>query len=59
VWEKVFKQYRTLILTGWILGVTGRLQIAEGVAHIIAESFWKPEFVPEGPRAASSSHDFR
>jgi error-prone DNA polymerase len=59
VWEKVFKQYRTLILTNWMLGVTGRLQIAEGVAHIIAESFWKPEFVEEGPRVAASSHDFR
>ena len=59
VWEKVFKQYRTLILTSWLLGVTGRLQVADGVVHIIAESFWKPEFVPEGPMAAASSHDFR
>ena len=59
VWEKVFKQYRTLILTSWILGVTGRLQIADGVVHVIAESFWKPEFVEESPRITSSSHDFR
>jgi error-prone DNA polymerase len=59
VWEKVFKQYRTLILTSWVLGVTGRLQISEGVTHIIAESFWTPEFVDEGPRVAASSHDFR
>jgi error-prone DNA polymerase len=59
VWEKVFKKYRTLILTSWMLGVTGRLQIAEGVVHVIAESFWKPEFVDEGPRVAASSHDFR
>ena len=49
VWEKVFKQYRTLILTSWILGVTGRLQIADGVVHVIAESFWKPEFVGREP----------
>jgi error-prone DNA polymerase len=59
VWEKVFKQYRTLILTSWILGVTGRLQIADGVTHIIAESFWKPEFGETSPRAAAASHDFR
>jgi error-prone DNA polymerase len=59
VWEKVFKQYRTLILTSWILGVTGRLQIADGVVHVIAESFWKPEFVQEGQRASASRHDFR
>jgi error-prone DNA polymerase len=59
VWEKVFKQYRTLILTSWMLGVTGRLQIADGVVHIIAESFWKPEFVEQGQRISASSHDFR
>jgi error-prone DNA polymerase len=59
VWEKVFKEYRTLILTSWLLGVTGRLQVAEGVVHIIAESFWKPDFSAEERRTAPSSHDFR
>jgi error-prone DNA polymerase len=59
VWEKVYKQYRTLILTDWLLGVTGRLQVAEGVVHIIAESFWRPDFAAEGTKAAPSSHDFR
>ena len=59
VWEKVFKEYRTMILTSWLLGVTGRLQVAEGVVHIIAESFWKPDSIGEEPRSAASSHDFR
>ncbi len=59
VWEKVFKQYRTLILTNWLLGVTGRLQIADGVTHIIAESFWKPDFAHENAGGARASHDFR
>jgi error-prone DNA polymerase len=59
VWEKVFKQYRTMILTSWILGVTGRLQVADGVVHIIADSFWKPEFVEKETRTAAASHDFR
>ncbi len=59
VWEKVFKQYRTLILTSWLLGVTGRLQVAEGVVHIIADSFWKPDFTEELPRVPAASHDFR
>jgi error-prone DNA polymerase len=59
VWEKVFKEYRTMILTSWLLGVTGRLQVAEGVVHIIAESFWKPDFLKEEPRIGASSHDFR
>jgi error-prone DNA polymerase len=59
VWEEVFKQYRTMILTNWVLGVTGRLQVAEGVVHVIAESFWKPDFIREERRLPSSSHDFR
>jgi error-prone DNA polymerase len=59
VWEKVFKQYRTMILTNWLLGVTGRLQVAEGVVHIIAESFWKPDFDEKDTGIAASSHDFR
>ncbi len=60
VWEKIFKQYRTMILTNWLLGVTGRLQVAEGVVHIIAESFWKPDFTSFGGMAApAASHDFR
>ena len=59
VWEKVFKQYRTMILTNWLLGVTGRLQVAEGVVHIIAESFWKPDFIERDTGIAASSHDFR
>jgi error-prone DNA polymerase len=59
VWEKVFKEYRTMILTNWFLGVTGRLQVADGVVHIIAESFWRPEFAPEERRAAAGGHDFR
>ena len=59
VWEKVFKEYRTVILTSWLLGVTGRLQVAEGVVHIIADSFWKPGFPEEQARVGASSHDFR
>ncbi|HTP58784.1 MAG TPA: OB-fold nucleic acid binding domain-containing protein, partial [Spirochaetia bacterium] len=60
VWEKVYRQYRTLILTNWLIGVTGHLQIAEGVVHIIAESFWVPDFIHGQQRqSAPSSHDFR
>jgi error-prone DNA polymerase len=59
VWDKVFREYRTLILTSWLLGVTGRLQVADGVTHIIAESFWKPELTEQEQRVAMASHDFR
>ncbi|HVP19743.1 MAG TPA: OB-fold nucleic acid binding domain-containing protein, partial [Spirochaetia bacterium] len=59
VWEKVFKQYRTMILTNWLIGVTGKLQVADGVVHIIAESFWKPDFARGEPGIGAASHDFR
>ncbi|HET6451433.1 MAG TPA: error-prone DNA polymerase [Spirochaetia bacterium] len=65
VWEKVFKEYRSVILTSWLLGVTGRLQVADGVVHIIAETFWRPEFAstPDPSsgiaHAAPASRDFR
>jgi error-prone DNA polymerase len=59
VWEKVFKEHRTMILTSWLLGVTGRLQVADGVVHIIAESFWKPEFIESQAPGRAASHDFR
>jgi hypothetical protein len=32
---------------------------SDGVVHVIAESFWKPEFVQGVQGAAASSHDFR
>ncbi len=59
VWQKVYTQYRTMILTNWLLGVTGRLQVADGVVHIIAESFWKPDFVEGGPPVEGAHRDFR
>ena len=59
VWEKVYKEYRTLILTSWLLGVTGRLQVADGVVHVIADSFWRPDFMKADMGVGVSSHDFR
>ncbi len=58
VWNKVFQQFRTIILTNWLLGVTGRLQVAEGVVHIVADSFWKPEVPVAQGAFTGASHDF-
>jgi len=46
-----------LIKTSSFLGVTGKLQIQDGVTHLIAERFWVPpvSLKPESSR----SHDFR
>lgn len=37
VWEKLFNQYRKEIIQSRLLMVTGKLQIAEGVTHLIMQ----------------------
>jgi error-prone DNA polymerase len=56
VWPKVFEQYVRVIKTEAFLGVSGKLQIQEGVIHLIAERFWKPEWGLTPSNAGS--HDF-
>jgi error-prone DNA polymerase len=53
VWSRVFEQHAVLIKTTSFLGVTGKLQVRDGVTHIIAESFWTPE-LDRSPRGAGS-----
>ena len=36
VWAKVYEQFRVLVKTASFLGVTGRLQVQDGVTHLIA-----------------------
>jgi error-prone DNA polymerase len=56
VWESVFNRYSLLAKTVNFLGITGTLQVEDGIVHLVAESFWKPEvkLVP----AATPSRDF-
>ncbi len=56
VWSQVFDQHRVLIKTTNFLGVTGKLQVQDGVTHLIAESFWTPPIT--APQARTESHDF-
>jgi error-prone DNA polymerase len=57
VWSKVFERYRTVILTQAFLGVSGTVQAREGVVHIVAERFWRPQL---GARPTpTGSRDFR
>ncbi len=58
VWQKVFAKHRTTILTNWLLGVVGHLQVADGVVHVVADSFWKPEVLSSHADYTGSSHDF-
>jgi error-prone DNA polymerase len=57
VWKQVFDEHAVLARTTSLLGVSGRLQIQEGIVHLIAEGMWAvplPRPVPE-----PESRDFR
>lgn len=57
IWPSVDERYRVLVRTQTVLGISGRLQIQEGVTHLIAERVWAPEL---GWRAETpKSRDFR
>jgi error-prone DNA polymerase len=43
VWAQVFAEYASIIKTTSLLGVTGRLQVQEGIVHLIAERVWHPD----------------
>lgn len=53
VWTRVFDKNATLIKTTSFLGVTGKMQVKDGVAHIIVERFWKPNLCDSPEQARS------
>jgi error-prone DNA polymerase len=57
VWQKVFEQYQIIAKTEPFLGVTGKLQVQDGVTHLIAQRLWVPQLhkQPQNLR----SRDFR
>jgi error-prone DNA polymerase len=42
IWESVFQRYAVLAKTVSFLGITGKLQVEDGVVHLVAERLWKP-----------------
>jgi error-prone DNA polymerase len=55
VWPKVFARFETLVKTEAFLGVRGKVQVEQGVTHLVASSFFRPALgAPEGP----ASRDF-
>ena len=56
VWDRVFQDNAVLIKTTSFLGVTGKLQVQDGVTHVIAESFWIPKL--NARPESGGSHDF-
>ena len=45
LWEAVAEKYRVVARTSIVLGVTGKIQRAEGVTHLIADRVWS---LPQG-----------
>jgi error-prone DNA polymerase len=43
VWKQVFDRHAALAKTATLLGVTGEIQRADGVIHLIAKSLWAPD----------------
>jgi error-prone DNA polymerase len=43
IWEKVFQEFELIAKTEHFLGVTGKLQVQSGVAHLVTEKLWVPE----------------
>ncbi len=43
LWESVFERYSVLAKTAAFLGITGTLQVKQGVVHLVAEQLWAPQ----------------
>jgi error-prone DNA polymerase len=57
LWPKVYERFSLLAKTEAFLGVSGSLQVKDGVVHLIAQRLWKPEGF-EQPQTVGS-RDFR
>ena len=57
LWLKVWTKYRVLVKTSPILGITGRLESQQGVAHLIADRVWAPQLAESVP--TGGSRDFQ
>ena len=56
VWESVFNRYSLLAKTVNFLGITGTLQVEDGIVHLVAEELWEPRL--ELKPASTPSRDF-
>jgi error-prone DNA polymerase len=43
LWPKVYERFSLLAKTEAFLGVSGKLQVNDGIVHLIAQRLWKPE----------------
>lgn len=53
IWSRVWERYAVRVKTSSFLGITGKLQVEDGVTHLIAEHFWEPRLAAR-PRSGGS-----
>ncbi|MDG2038903.1 MAG: OB-fold nucleic acid binding domain-containing protein, partial [Ilumatobacter sp.] len=53
IWKTVFDQHVLIAKTASFLGVTGKIQKADGVVHLVADTLWHPE-LPRRPDTIAS-----
>jgi len=56
VWESVFQRYSVLAKTASFLGITGTLQVEDGIVHLVAEELWEPKIALKP--ASAGARDF-
>ncbi|HEX3757917.1 MAG TPA: OB-fold nucleic acid binding domain-containing protein, partial [Kofleriaceae bacterium] len=56
VWQQVFARFALVLKTTSLLGITGHLQVQEGIVHLIADEVWKPRL--SRPVMEVASRDF-
>ncbi|HSK02483.1 MAG TPA: error-prone DNA polymerase [Kofleriaceae bacterium] len=56
VWQRVFEEFSGVIRTTSLLGIAGKLQVQEGLVHLIAERVWAPALTR--PVVSVESRDF-
>ena len=56
LWRQVFDRHSVLARAASFLGITGRLQVEEGIVHLIADELWTPD-LGDAP-ARPESRDF-
>ncbi|OPY05604.1 MAG: Error-prone DNA polymerase [Syntrophorhabdus sp. PtaB.Bin184] len=42
IWQHVYAKHMVLVKTVSLLGVTGTLQVEDGVVHLVARALWRP-----------------
>ena len=56
IWKKVFDNHAVLARACAFLGITGRLQVQQGIVHLVADTLWAPDI--DSQPAKPTSRDF-